>query len=379
MKRIFTIAAALIMTANVWAQAPEKMSYQAVVRDAGNALLISTGVGMQISILQGSTTGTAIYVETQSPTTNANGLVSLEIGNGTPTTGTFAAIDWSVGPYFIKTETDPTGGSTYTITGTSQLMSVPYALHANTADSIVGGLSFTEVDGSVTNEIQDLQLSGNNLTITNNGTATTIDLSPYLDNTDTQLDSLDIANMGFITSSAGGVASPTYSVGDSLEGGIIFYVDASGQHGLMCAKEDQSTAIAWSLGTGIITGAQCEGIGSGKINTMLIVSSGRGDYGTSYAAKVCATYTTYVTTPTYIAYGGWYMPNITELQLIAANQTVINNTAAAMGGTTLSSVYHSSREGGVSTAANAQVVFMSGGTGMVSKSDLRATRAIREF
>ena len=83
-------------------------------------------------------------------------------------------------------------------------MSVPYALHANTADSIIGGVSFTEVDGSVTNEIQDLQLAGNNLTITSNGTATTIDLSPYLDNTDTQLDSTDIANLGYV---AGGITT----------------------------------------------------------------------------------------------------------------------------------------------------------------------------
>ena len=146
MKRIFIIAAALFMTASVWAQSPEKMSYQAVVRDAGNALVTSQAVGMQLSILQGSISGTPVYVETQTPSTNTNGLVSLEIGSGTVVSGTFNTIDWSNGPYYIKTETDPTGGTTYTITGTSQLMSVPYALHANTADSIVGGVSITAAD-----------------------------------------------------------------------------------------------------------------------------------------------------------------------------------------------------------------------------------------
>ena len=204
MKKIYTVIAGLMLTVSVYAQAPEKMSYQAVIRDASNNLTTNQAVGMQISILQTTATGTAVYVETQTPTTNANGLVSLEIGTGTLVSGDFTTIDWANDTYFIKTETDPTGGTTYTITGTTQLMSVPYALHANTADSIIGGVSFTEVDGSVTNEIQDLQLSGNNLTITNNGSATTIDLSPYLDNTDTQLDSTDIANMGFV---AGG---PTY-------------------------------------------------------------------------------------------------------------------------------------------------------------------------
>ena len=147
MKKITTIFAALIMTASVFlpqqasAQAPEKMSYQAVVRDGSNALVTSTAVGMQISILQGSSTGTAVYVETQTPTSNANGLVSLEIGSGTVVSGDFTTIDWANGPYFIKTETDPTGGTSYTITGTSQLLSVPYALHAKTAESVTGGSS----------------------------------------------------------------------------------------------------------------------------------------------------------------------------------------------------------------------------------------------
>lgn len=137
MKNLFTFFAAVVLTANVFAQAPQKMSYQAVIRNSSNALVSSTAVSMRISILQGSTSGTAVYVETQAATTNANGLVSIEIGAGTVVTGTFAGIDWSAGPYFIKTETDPAGGTTYSITGTSQLLSVPYALSAASASSIV--------------------------------------------------------------------------------------------------------------------------------------------------------------------------------------------------------------------------------------------------
>jgi hypothetical protein len=144
MKKIITICAVLLITASVFAQTPEKMSYQAVVRNGSNALVTSTTVGMQISILQGSVSGTSIYVETQTPSTNANGLVSLEIGAGTVVSGNFTTIDWANGPYFIKTETDPTGGTNYTITGTSQLLSVPYALHAKTAETVTGTITETD-------------------------------------------------------------------------------------------------------------------------------------------------------------------------------------------------------------------------------------------
>jgi len=118
----------LLINSSILAQAPQKMSYQAVIRNTSGALIASTSVGMKISILQGTATGTVAYSETQTASTNANGLVSLEIGSGTVVTGTFAGINWANGPYFIKIQTDPTGGVNYTITGTNQLMSVPYAL-----------------------------------------------------------------------------------------------------------------------------------------------------------------------------------------------------------------------------------------------------------
>ena len=128
MKKIYSILAGLLLTASVFAQAPQKMSYQAVIRNSSNALITSAPIGMQISVLQGSAGGTAVYVETQTPSTNANGLASVEIGGGTVVSGNFSTINWANGPYFIKTETDPTGGTVYTITGTNELMSVPYAL-----------------------------------------------------------------------------------------------------------------------------------------------------------------------------------------------------------------------------------------------------------
>ncbi len=111
------------------------MSDKAVVRDSGSNIVTSQVVGMRISILQTTSTGIAVYVENQTSTTNVNGLVSLEIGTGSVISGDFTTIDWSADSYFIKTETDPTGGSIYTITGTSQLLSVPYALYAKTSES----------------------------------------------------------------------------------------------------------------------------------------------------------------------------------------------------------------------------------------------------
>ena len=136
---IVTNNSSIVLTVTTTTQVPEKMSYQAVVRNTTNNLVTNQPVGMQISILQGSSTGTAVYVETQTPTSNANGLVSLEIGGGTVVSGNMATINWANGPYFIKTETDPTGGSSYTITGTSQLLSAPYALYAKTSGSSIPG------------------------------------------------------------------------------------------------------------------------------------------------------------------------------------------------------------------------------------------------
>ena len=137
---ISTLAFLLISTF-AFGQTPQKMSYQAVVRDAENKLVINQSIGMRISIVQGSINGTEVYKEiyNPNPSTNSNGLVTIEIGAGIPIVGSFATIDWSTGIYFIKTETDPTGGTNYSITGTSQLLSVPYALYAKTAGSSIAG------------------------------------------------------------------------------------------------------------------------------------------------------------------------------------------------------------------------------------------------
>jgi len=141
MKQEFTILIAVLLTASVLAQSPEKMSYQAVIRNSSDALVTNTQIGMEINIRQGSETGTVVYTETQTPTTNANGLVSIEIGGGAG----FSTINWASDDYFIETKIAVVAPlTTYTITGVNQLLSVPYALHANTADSITGGITETD-------------------------------------------------------------------------------------------------------------------------------------------------------------------------------------------------------------------------------------------
>ena len=136
MKKILTFISAVFLTVSLWAQAPNKMSFQTVVRNNLGKLVVNKTIGVRLSILKTTSTGTAVYVETHSKTSNVNGLLTLEVGTGTVTTGTFAMINWSQGPYFLKTEMDVNGGSNYTITGVTEFVSVPYAKMADNANSV---------------------------------------------------------------------------------------------------------------------------------------------------------------------------------------------------------------------------------------------------
>lgn len=310
MRKLFTVLAAVLLTASVFAQSPEKMSYQAVIRNSSDLLVTDQLVGMQISILQGSASGTAVYVETQEPITNANGLVSIEIGDGTIVGGDFTTIDWANGPYFIKTETDPTGGTSYTITGTSQLLSVPYALHAKTAENFTGTITETDPvfgawDKSTGISITESQIS---------------DLGNYIE---TETD-------------------PTvtiYSVGDFAHGGIVFWVDETGQHGLVCAKEDQSTGVRWYAGTYGNTQAKGDGPYAGEANTSIIIAAqvAIGDDGSTYAARIC---NELKITESGKTYGDWYLPSKDELKLMYQNKGTIDATATSNGGSGFASAYY---------------------------------------
>ena len=147
MKNFSPLVMFLVCSYVAFAQTPEKMSYQAIVRDANNTLLVDKLVGIQVSILQNSETGLEVYIETHSVVTNMNGLVALEIGMGV-TSYDFSSIDWTNGPYFVKVETDPNGADNYSISGVSQLMSVPYSLYAKASGN---GITTSQADAIVTN------------------------------------------------------------------------------------------------------------------------------------------------------------------------------------------------------------------------------------
>jgi hypothetical protein len=568
MKKLYTILAALLLTAIAFAQTPEKMSYQGVVRNSSDLLISNQAVGMQISILQTTVTGTAVYVETQVPTTNVNGLVTLEIGTGSVVSGDFTTIDWSADSYFIKTETDPTGGTTYTITGTSQLMSVPYALYAKTSGSATpgpqgaqGADGATGTSGAVgatgaagtngTNGTQGIQgiqgavgsngasgatgasgadgatgaagangtdgaqgpqgpagstglagadgllgndgatgatgaqgLAGNdgatgltgpqgpvgptgptgpagslgpqgipgadgvgiaqtlsfaspNLVLSDNGgsidltgianathtgdvtgataltiTTNAVTTDKILDNnvTDakivavsaskltgtvgianggtnittytqgdilyatsaTELTKLPAGTAGQVLTMNTGATAPewvtgttaTYAIGDTHQGGIIFYLDASGKHGLIAAPSDQSTSAAWWNGSFSDTRAYGSGLFEGKYNTRMINQI---QSGTTSAAAICANY----------GDGKWYLPSIEELNLMYMNIGQGNALGLGNIGSFSPAYYWSSTE---NDYYNAWIQFFTNGyKGFLFKINSVNVRAVRAF
>jgi hypothetical protein len=368
-----------------FAQAPEKLSYQAVVRDAENYLITNADVGAQISILQSSPGGFAVYVETHIKETNINGLLTIEIGDGTVVSGEFENIDWSDGPYFILSEIDPTGGTNYSITGSSQLLSVPYALHAKTAEStvmetdpvftasIAAGITATdtsywnnkldiEVDGDTTNELQSISRTGLTVTLSHGG-------GSYEDSVNTY-----VAGMGIVIDDTV-ISAKTYSVGDFAHGGIVFWVDETGQHGLVCTKTNQSSGIRWYAGSYTYTLAKGNGPLAGNMNTAIIISSqGYGD-GNTNAARICAELQI---TEDNITYGDWYLPSLREMEIMFENKEVINTTALANGGGTFASDYYWS-----STEYTNNHVWVQDFVGGVSafswKQNLLYVRAARRF
>ncbi|MBI4647073.1 MAG: hypothetical protein HY738_10910 [Bacteroidia bacterium] len=213
-KIILLFGFACLQMAILLAQTPDGFNYQGVARNSTGTILLNQAISLRMSILQGSASGITVYSETHGATSNDYGVFDLVVGNGSVISGNFSTIDWGADIYFLKVEMDGTGGTNYEFMGTSQLLSVPYSLHSKTAenahtvnyDSITNipanlttivnnnfsgdyseltntptipiniselnndaGYLTTEVDGSVTNELQVLSISNDTIFLTNGG------------------------------------------------------------------------------------------------------------------------------------------------------------------------------------------------------------------
>jgi hypothetical protein len=218
------------------AHAQQGINYKAIIKDGEGAAIANTAVTVQFTILESGTT--EVYQETHNPTTDANGIVIVNIGEGTVVSGVFNDIDWGSNPHYLKTEINT--GSGLTDMGTTEFKTVPYALHAKTSEQISNGLA----------------------------------------------------------------------IGDTYGGGIIFYLDASGKHGLVAATTDQSPSVIWWNGVYMQTKAFASSVGGGDGNTSMIVFS-QGFAGT-YAAKLCWELSL-------DGFTDWYLPSKYELDLMYWN------------------------------------------------------------
>lgn len=163
--KLIVTAVLIALSAQSFAQGTDGFNYQAVVRDGGGNLITNQNVSYRLNIIQGSVSGTAVYSEDHSVTTDARGLVNMVIGTGS-SSDNFSSIDWGSSSYFLEVELDENGGNSYTPLGTTELNSVPYAFHAQTASDV------DDADADPSNELQTLSLSGNNLIISNGNSVT---------------------------------------------------------------------------------------------------------------------------------------------------------------------------------------------------------------
>jgi hypothetical protein len=172
MRKLSLIFIMIVSGANVFAQAPEMINYQAVVRDLSGNSITNQLVGVRISILQGSTAGPEVFAETQGPTTNSYGLINMQIGTGANIGSPLSSINWGSSTFFIRIEIDPTGGTSYSVSSTSQLLSVPFALYAKTAGNV------NDADFDPTNEFNTgAIINADSLEITDGGGTLVVDLS----------------------------------------------------------------------------------------------------------------------------------------------------------------------------------------------------------
>jgi len=334
MKNSLKLTLILLLTFNFGlltsqAQTPNEFKYQAVLRNADGTIIAEENVQVDISILQGSAGGTIVFDETHNVTTTAQGLINLNIGSES----NLSVVDFSSNTYFIEISVNST------VMGTSQLLSVPYALMAkNVENDSVGDGSETKIT------------AGANVTVSGTGTTT----NPYVIN------------------ATGGSATIHYVgelIGTNGEDGIVFYIDGTGEHGLICSKTDinSGSGVQWSNITNMAIGSSARSQFNGVQNTTAII--GQNGH-TNSAAKLCVNYSTTGTSA-----GDWYLPSIDELSQIYYNKYQINK---ALNLNSFGFTYWSSTEY-QSGHAWARYFYDGASTYLNNKSNLYRVRAIRAF
>ncbi len=393
----------------LFCQAPEGFSYHAIVRDnIGNAL-VNQSVSFRFSIIQGSPTGGSVFQETHDVTTDGFGFVALVINTGTSKVGSFENIEWGTDSYFLKIEMDKTGGSFYTVMGTTQLLSVPYALYSKKAANGFSGdyndlINKPITDGSETkisggtnmivtgsgtvpdpyiianglsgsyNDLTDKPVTdgsetkisgGINVTLTGSGTSG----NPYVINSKSYL----VAGDNLVITGTGTSGDPfiikerVHYIGEPYGGGIVFYIYDNGRHGLIAATSDQDASVEWYNGTNRYTNTTGNGVGAGEMNTTLIITSQTNDNPVgNFAAKVCADYSVTIDGENF---GDWYLPSKMELTYMFINKDIVGG---------FSNQYYWSSTEFSSISAWAQNM-ANGSFYNLKKSTPFAVRAIRKF
>lgn len=271
-------------------QTPQAFKYQAVVRDSTGVLISNQTISIRAAIVADSANGTTVYQETHSVNSNEFGLISLQIGSGTPVSGTFNAIDWSTGFYFTKIEMDEAGGSNYQTLSEAEMLSVPYALYAENA----GNDAVDDADADPANEIQDISLSGTDLSITS---GSTVDLSVLQDGTTdadadpaNELQAISVSNDTVFLSNGGHVKLPAgyilqdddtdtkIQVEKTADEDVIRFDVGGSEQWLMqgVALETRNTDGSLFIGEGVgVSGVSNVFLGqeAGRVNT----TSGRGN------------------------------------------------------------------------------------------------------
>ena len=312
----------LLLTLVVNAQTPPNaFNYSAVARNATGLPIATTTIGIQVTILKTSPTGASQYSENHFVNTDVFGLFNLVIGAGAVQSGSMASIDWSNDNYYLKVGMDATGGTNFVTMGTTQLLSVPYAMYAKSAGS-VSGITITSVSSA-----GDTLYLSNGQSFVAGGSVSGITITSVSSAGDT----LYLSNgQSFVAGGSGGGTGGkhTHYIGEEFGGGVIFHLwkdNAGVEHGLIVDKTDLSTSQVWSNIDLTLIGPSAQSSWDGLSNSNAIVAQAGH---TNSAAALCLNSTNG-------AQSDWYLPSIDELSLLWHSRFNVNKSLSAIGGATV--------------------------------------------